>query len=54
MKKVSNNDKIQIKSGLTGIQERKRKKEEQFMDTGFHCNKAVLECPSHHQSILPP
>jgi hypothetical protein len=53
MKKVSNKYKINIKSWLTVIQ-KKRKKEEQFMDTGFHCNKAVLECPSHHQSILPP
>ena len=55
MKKVSNKYKINIKSWLTVIQKKKkRKKEEQFMDTGFHCNKAVLECPSHHQSILPP
>ena len=54
MKKVSNKYKINIKSWLTVIQKKKRKKEEQFMDTGFYCNKAVLECPSHHQSILPP
>ena len=46
MKKVSNKYKINIKSWLTVIQKKKRKKEEQFMDTGFHCNKAVLECPS--------